>query len=94
MAGKRKAYTPFSTSSEAGITAAPVEGYIHVNQEVQPIIDTGFVDNKGQWIGRQTSDIAFEIHKDGVEVANSGYFLTPSANADGSWPLDMTGYSA
>ena len=93
MAGKRKAYTPFSTSSEAGITAAPVEGYIHVDQEVQPIIDTGFVDNKGQWIGHKTSDKNFIQYTD-VEIANGGYILTPSVNADGSWPLDMTGYNA
>jgi len=92
MSHKRKAYTPFSTSSEAGVTAAPVEGFIQVTQDVRPTIDTGFVDSKGQWIGHVTSDIQFSVHSDGVAIANTGYFLTPSVNADGTWPLDMTGF--
>ena len=25
-------------------------------------------------------------------IANGAEILTPSANADGTWPLDMTGY--
>jgi hypothetical protein len=90
--GKRKAYTPFSTSSEAGVTAAPVEGYILVDQEVRPTIDTGFVDSKGQWIGHQTSDTAFDIYQKDEAIANSGTILTPSPNPDGTWPLDMTGF--
>jgi len=90
--GKRKAYTPFSTSSEAGVTAAPVEGYILVDQEVRPTIDTGFVDSKGQWIGHQTSDTAFDIYQKDEAIANTGTILTPSPNADGTWPLNMTGY--
>ena len=93
MANKRKAYTPFSTSSEAGVTAAPVEGYINVDQEVKPTIDTGFVDKQGIWQGHTTSDKQFIIYKDEA-IANGGTILTPSVNADGTWPLDMTGYSA
>jgi len=89
--GKRKAYTPFSTSSEAGVTAAPVEGYIDVDQEVKPTVDTGFIDSKGIWIGHVTSDKQFIIYKDEA-IANTGTILTPTANADGTWPLDMTGY--
>lgn len=93
MAGKRKAYTPFSTSSEAGVSAAPVEGFIEVDQSVRPTVSTGFVDEKGIWQGNLTSDTAFTIHKDAEELANGASFLTPSANADGSWPLDMTGFN-
>ena len=59
MAGKRKAYTPFSTSSEAGTTTAPVEGYIDVDQEITPTVDTGFIDKKGIWQGKRTSDNEF-----------------------------------
>jgi len=90
--GKRKAYTPFSLSSEAGVTAAPVEGFIEVTQEVRPTIDTGFVDSKGQWIGHQTSDTAFNIYQKDDAIANGVTIITPSVNPDGTWPLDMTGY--
>jgi len=91
--GKRKAYTPFSTSSEAGISAAPVEGYIQVEQEVRPTIDTGFIDSQGTWIGHTTSDSSFTIRQTDIGIPNGGEILTPSANADNSWPLDMTGYN-
>ena len=91
--GKRKAYTPFSTSSEAGVSAAPVEGYIQVEQEVRPTIDTGFVDSQGTWIGHTTSDSSFTIRQTDIGIPNGGEILTPSANADNTWPLDMTGYT-
>ena len=91
--GKRKAYTPFSLSSEAGVSAAPVEGFIEVTQDVRPIIDTGFVDSKGISIGHQTSDTEFIGYQKDEGIANGGEILTPSVNADGSWPLDMTGYN-
>jgi len=92
MSHKRKAYTPFSTSSEAGVTTAPVEGYINVDQEIKPTVDTGFIDNKGIWIGHVTSDSQFRLYRDEA-IANGGEILTPTANADGTWPLDMTGFS-
>ena len=46
MARKRKAYAPFSLSSEAGISAAPGRGFIQVDQEIRPTVDTGFIDNR------------------------------------------------
>jgi len=91
--GKRKAYTPFSTSNEAGVSAAPVEGFIEVTQDVRPTIDTGFVDSKGKWIGHQTSDTSFNIYQKDIGIANGNNFITPAQNPDGTWPLDMTGYS-
>jgi len=90
--GKRKAYTPFSTSSEAGVTAAPVEGFITVDQEVRPTVDTGFIDSKGTWIGRVTSDKTFSIYQKDEAIANGGTITTPSVNPEGIWPLDMTGF--
>jgi hypothetical protein len=83
--GKRKAYTPFSTSSEAGVTAAPVEGYIDVTQDVRPTIDTGFVDRKGQWIGHQTSDTTFKFYHKGNQVGNGEEELASTT--------DMTGFN-
>ena len=87
--GKRKAYTPFSTSSEAGVTAAPVEGFIDVTQDVRPIIDTGFVNKKGNWIGHTTSDTEFSYYSKDQAIANGGEVQAP-ANI-GS--LSMVGYN-
>jgi len=83
--GKRKAYTPFSTSSEAGVTAAPVEGFIDVTQDVRPIIDTGFVDSKGRWIGHVTSDTEFKFYQKDEAIANTANFITAKG-------FDMTGF--
>jgi hypothetical protein len=87
--GKRKAYTPFSTSSEAGISAAPVEGYIDVDQEVKPTIDTGFVDGKGRWIGRITSDDEFSFFSKDEAIANGGEVQAPAVIGS----LSMVGYN-
>jgi len=84
--GKRKAYTPFSTSSEAGVTAAPVEGFIDVTQDVRPIIDTGFVDSKGRWIGHKTSDTEFKFYQKDEAIANGATFITAKG-------FDMTGFN-
>lgn len=88
----RKVYAPYSQSGE-NVAQTPLEGYIEIQQEVIPTIETGFVNENGLWIGNTSSDAEFQIHNDGVEIANTANFITPSVNADGSWPLDMTGFS-
>ncbi len=93
MAGKRKAYAPFSTSAEAGVSAAPVEGFIEVDQDVRPTVSTGFIDQSGVWQGNLTSDSEFIAYQKDEAIGNGGTIITPSANADGTWPLDMTGYN-
>jgi len=90
--GKRKVYAPYSVSGE-NVAQTPLEGYIEVQQEIIPTIETGFVNENGLWIGNVSSDSAFSIHNDGVEIANTGVFISPSVNADGTWPLDMTGFT-
>ena len=48
---------------------------------------------KGDWKGSKSSDkdfIAFQLDS---SIANGATILTPSSNPDGTWPLDMTGYS-
>jgi len=78
MAGKRKAYAPFSTSNEAGVSAAPVEGFIEVTQDVRPTIDTGFVDKKGNWQGHRTSDTEFGFYSKEEAIANGGEVQVPA----------------
>ena len=38
---------PWSLAREAGIESATVDGTIEIPQYVQPVLDTGFVDEKG-----------------------------------------------
>jgi hypothetical protein len=94
MTQKRKAYAPFSLTSEAGVGQTPVEGYIDVNQMIYPSVDTGVIDENGQWQGVRASDNEFIAFTKDEVVPNTGEILTPSANPDGSWPLDMTGYES
>ena len=94
MVRNRRGLAPWSLSREAGIESATVDGTIEVPQYVQPVLDTGFVDEKGDWKGAKSSDKDFRAFQTDLGIANTGNILTPSANADGTWPLDMTGYNS
>jgi hypothetical protein len=89
----RKVYAPYSQSGE-NVAQTPLEGYIEVQQEIIPTIETGFVNENGLWIGNVSSDKEFSVHTDGTEIANTANFITPSVNADGTWPLDMSGFTS
>jgi len=93
MVRNRKGLAPWSLAREAGIESATVDGTIEVPQYVQPVLDTGFVDEKGNWRGQKSSDKDFIALQTDEAIANAGTFLTPGVNPDGTWPLDMTGYS-
>ena len=93
MVRNRTGLAPWSLSREAGIESATVDGTIEVPQMVQPTIDTGFVDEKGNWKGVKSSDKDFIAIESFPAIANGGTILAPGVNADGTWPLDMTGYS-
>ena len=93
MASERTGYAPWSLTREAGVQSATVDGTIKVPQYIQPTLDTGFVDEKGDWKGRKSSDkdfIAFQVDEG---TPNGATILSPSETADGKWPLDMTGYT-
>ncbi len=94
MVRNRRGLAPWSLAREAGIESATVDGTIEVPQFVQPVLDTGFVDEKGDWKGAKSSDRDFIAFGKEEGVANGGYILAPSVNADGTWPLDMTGYNS
>ena len=93
MVRNRRGLAPWSLAREAGIESATVDGTIEVPQYVQPVLDTGFVDEKGDWKGAKSSDRDFIAFGKEEGIANGGHILTPSVNPDGTWPLDMTGYS-
>ena len=60
---------------------------------MQPVLDTGFVDEKGDWKGAKSNDKDFIAFQTDAAIANGGTILTPGVNPDGTWPLNMTGYT-
>ena len=91
MVEKREAFAPWSLTRKAGVQSATVNGDIEVPQFIQPVLDTGFVDESGNWKGSKSSDETFFISDKAEAVANGAEVLFPNtANADF---IDMTGYS-
>ena len=93
MVRNRRGLAPWSLAREAGIQSATVDGTIEVPQYVQPVLDTGFVDEKGDWKGEKSDDRTFIAFGKEEGIANGGTILSPSVNPDGTWPLVMTGYT-
>jgi len=90
MPKDRTGYAPWSLTREAGVQSATVDGTITVPQYLQPVIDTGFVDEKGNWKGVKSSDETFFISDTAVGIANGGEVLFPNT-ADADF-INMTGF--
>jgi hypothetical protein len=89
---KREGYAPWSLTRKAGVQSATVNGDIEVPQFIQPVLNTGFVDEKGNWKGTKSSDETFFISDKAEGIANSGTVLFPNtANADF---VNMTGFQS
>jgi len=93
MVQKREAYAPWSLTRKAGVESATVNGDIEVPQFIQPTLDTGFVDEKGDWKGRLSSDEQFHSFAKDEGIPNTGQILAPQSAGGTIWPLDMTGFS-
>ena len=93
MVQKREAYAPWSLTRKAGVESATVNGDIEVPQFIQPTLDTGFVDEKGDWKGRQSSDEQFFAFGKDEAIANGATILAPQSASATIWPLDMTGFN-
>ena len=78
MDQKRKAYAPFSLTSEAGVAQTPVEGYIDVNQSIYPIVNTGVVNENGKWTGVRSSDTEFQGFTKHLAVGNGANVAVPT----------------
>jgi len=92
MARNRTGLAPWSLSREAGVQSATVDGTIEVPQTIQPTLNTGFVDEKGDWKGVKSSDEVFHSFAKDEGIPNTGEILAPQATGS-IWPLDMTGYN-
>jgi hypothetical protein len=93
MAYNREGYAPWSLTRKAGVQSATVDGTIEVPQYIQPVLDTGFVDEKGDWKGTKSSDEEFHAFDKHVGIPNNGEILTPQSVSDSYWVLDMTGFN-
>ena len=91
MVEKREAFAPWSLTRKAGVQSATVNSDIEVPQFIQPVLDTGFVDEKGDWKGVKSSDEGFSMFSKDEAVPNLGEILTPVTAGD-VWPLNMVGY--
>jgi hypothetical protein len=91
MARKRKAYAPFSLTSEAGVAQTPVEGYIDVDQMIYPTVSTGTVNENGKWSGVKSDDEEFIGITKAVEIPNTGETLFPDTGNLNF--IDMTGFT-
>tara|TARA_Y100000401_G_scaffold40119_1_gene30478 strand:- start:168 stop:758 length:591 start_codon:yes stop_codon:yes gene_type:complete len=87
---KRKAYAPFSLTSEAGVAQTPVEGYIDVEQKIYPTVSTGTINENGKWAGVKSDDTEFFAITTALAIPNGGEFLAPDTADHPS--LDMTGF--
>ena len=92
MDKKRKAYAPFSLTSEAGVEQTPVEGYIDVNQSITPVVNTGVVNENGKWEGVKASDSEFTIMGTREAIANGASIVSPVGATDDDNFIDMSGF--
>ena len=78
MVYNRTGYAPWSLTREAGVQSATVDGTIEVPQYIQPTIDTGFVDEKGNWKGVKSTDNEFFDLQNDKEIANGAEIISNS----------------
>jgi hypothetical protein len=90
MPYERTGYAPWSLTREAGVQSATVDGTIKIPQYCQPTINTGFVDEKGNWQGVKSSDEVFIGITKAEGIANGGNILAPDTNNFPS--INMTGF--
>jgi len=93
MVEKREAYAPWSLTRKAGVQSATVNGDIEVPQFIQPVLDTGFVDENGDWKGSKSSEEQFHSFAKDEAIANGATILAPQIASGSIWPLDMTGFN-
>lgn len=91
MAPKRTGYAPYSLTREAGVQSATVNGTIDVIQEIRPVIDSGFLDERGNWQGRNSDDEVFIGLTKAEAIPNGATVLFPDTAEHNK--IDMTGYS-
>ena len=88
---KRTGYAPWSLTREAGVQSATVNGTIDVPQTCQPTINTGVIDEKGNWQGVKASDEVFLGLNTAEAIADGTSVLFPNTNQIQS--ISMVGFN-
>ena len=88
---KRTGYAPWSLTREAGVQSATVNGTIDVPQTCQPTINTGVIDEKGNWQGIKADDNVFIGITKAEAIPNGGVVLFPDTNNFPS--INMNGFT-
>lgn len=87
MVYNREGYAPWSLTRKAGVQSATVDGDIEVPQYIQPTLDTGFVDDKGDWKGSKSTEETFTIDATHEAVGAGASVLSPQPS------IDMSGFT-
>ena len=85
MVENRRGISPWSVEREAGIESATVDSNITVPQIMQPTLNSGFIDESGQWKGIKSSDSEFGFYHFGDAI--------PHGQVDLTSVCDMTGFN-
>ena len=89
MVYTREGYAPWSLTRKAGVQSATVDGDISVPQYIQPVLDTGFVDDKGDWKGSKSSDDQFKGFQTDLATPNNATVVVFSLDDN---TINMNGY--
>lgn len=87
---KRTGYAPWSLTREAGVQSATVNSDIEVPQVLQPVLNTGFIDEKGDWKGSKSDDEQFIGLTKAEAIPNGADALFPDTN--NFTHIDMSGF--
>jgi len=85
MVENRRGISPWSVEREAGIESATVDSNITVPQIMQPTLNSGYIDEAGQWKGNKSSDEEFSFYHKGNAIPNGEVELCSTC--------DMTGFN-
>jgi len=85
----RKVYAPYSQSGEQ-VGQTPLEGYVEVNQAVYPAVNTGLINEDGEWVGLKSTDKQFRIDAKHEAIPNTAAVLSPQSDPQ---YIDMTGFN-
>ena len=87
---KRIGYAPWSLTREAGVQSATVNSDIEVPQVLQPVLNTGFIDDKGNWKGAKSTDEQFIGITKAEAIAPGTTVLFPDTSSHPS--INMEGF--
>ena len=85
MVEKRRGISPWSVEREAGIESATVDSNITVPQIMQPTLNSGYIDEAGNWKGNKSSDEEFSFYHKANAIPNGEVALASTC--------DMTGFN-